>query len=238
MLIVPVLDLMRGQAVHARRGERARYQPLRSRFAADASPAALVDGLACAMPLRQLYIADLDALTNGVPDVALVMALAARHPQVRFLLDAGLRTPADATIYLTQPNIDLVIATETVALVQDYAPLCDAIPHDRRILSLDRRSDTALGCAELFSNVTHWPSRLIHMNLDRVGGEAGPDIAGIETLHARARATGASVAVYAAGGVRDEDDLARLAAAGAAGVLVGTALHGGTLDPTRLERYT
>ena len=44
-------------------------------------------------------------------------------------------------------------------------------------------------------------------------------------------------AVFAAGGVRGEDDLARLRAIGVAGVLVATALHDGRLSAAAVARF-
>ncbi|MBC8130797.1 MAG: nickel transporter, partial [Rhizobiaceae bacterium] len=45
-----------------------------------------------------------------------------------------------------------------------------------------------------------------------------------------------ATAVFAAGGVRDEDDLMRLEKAGIAGALVASALHDGRIDRAVLER--
>ena len=41
MRLIPVIDLMRGQAVRAVRGERSTYQPLRSRLCVGAEPVAV-----------------------------------------------------------------------------------------------------------------------------------------------------------------------------------------------------
>jgi phosphoribosylformimino-5-aminoimidazole carboxamide ribotide isomerase len=66
---------------------------------------------------------------------------------------------------------------------------------------------------------------VIVMALARVGAAAGPDLAGI----AAARALGMDRRIYAAGGVRGPEDLRALRGAGAAGVLVASAIHDGRL---------
>jgi len=71
-----------------------------------------------------------------------------------------------------------------------------------------------------------WPEQLIVMTLGRVGSGAGPDLARLAEIRALAGAR----RLYAAGGVRNGADLAALANAGAAGVLVASALHDGRLD--------
>jgi len=63
------------------------------------------------------------------------------------------------------------------------------------------------------------------MTLARVGSCAGPDVLRVADIVGRA----GKRRVYAAGGVRDHDDIDALRAAGAAGVLLATALHSGTI---------
>jgi phosphoribosylformimino-5-aminoimidazole carboxamide ribotide isomerase len=66
-----------------------------------------------------------------------------------------------------------------------------------------------------------------------VGTGAGPDLDALAALVKRAGGR----AVFAAGGVRGEDDLARLREIGVAGVLVATALHDGRLSPAAVARF-
>jgi phosphoribosylformimino-5-aminoimidazole carboxamide ribotide isomerase len=77
-----------------------------------------------------------------------------------------------------------------------------------------------------------WPADVIVMTLTRVGADAGPDIALARDIAARA---GLGRRVFAAGGVRNVDDLKRLADAGIAGALVATALHTGQIKTGDLE---
>ena len=48
MLVIPVLDLLDGQAVHAVRGRRDDYRPIRSLLAATSEPLALAPALVAA----------------------------------------------------------------------------------------------------------------------------------------------------------------------------------------------
>ena len=63
------------------------------------------------------------------------------------------------------------------------------------------------------------------IDLARVGSGSGPPLDAVAEL---ARAL-PGVEIYAGGGVRHDDDLRALEAAGAAGALVATALHEGRL---------
>jgi phosphoribosylformimino-5-aminoimidazole carboxamide ribotide isomerase len=69
------------------------------------------------------------------------------------------------------------------------------------------------------------------MTLARVGAREGPDLSRVAEVVARAGAR----RVYAAGGVRDANDLEALRRSGAAGALVATALHAGTITAGDLE---
>src|SRR5262249_9162262 len=70
-----------------------------------------------------------------------------------------------------------------------------------------------------------WPARVIVMTLDRVGSQSGPDLERLRAVKAAAK----DRAIYAAGGVRDGDDLQSLVNAGITGALVAAALHNGQI---------
>ncbi len=101
------------------------------------------------------------------------------------------------------------------------------------VLSLDFRGDDFLGPPALLADPDLWPRRVIVMTLARVGGGDGPDYERLRDVIARA---GADRLIYAAGGVRNGDDLEALRVMGAAGVLVATALHDGRIKTGDLLR--
>ena len=78
-----------------------------------------------------------------------------------------------------------------------------------------------------------WPARVIAMTLARVGGAAGPDTDRVAGIVAQAQGR----QVFGAGGVRHNADIDALATAGAAGVLVATALHTGALPSAELRKF-
>ena len=67
-ILVPVVDLLAGQVVHARRGERSRYQPIQSPLCPGSDLLPLARALRRASGSALLYAADLDALTERVAD--------------------------------------------------------------------------------------------------------------------------------------------------------------------------
>lgn len=226
MEVIPVLDLQDGQVVHARGGQRDAYRPLRTKLSATSAPADVLAGLLRLYPFRRLYVADLDAIERRGSHAALLATLARAHPGLEIWLDAG---AADAAAVTAAQALGLVAVLGSES--QRDAALLRARRDDPRVvLSLDFRAASFQGPAALLAETALWPRRVIAMTLAAVGGAAGPDLARVGAIAARA----GDRAVYAAGGVRDAADLAALAASGAAGALVASALHAGTLDAAAL----
>ena len=77
MKIVPVIDLKGGVVVHARRGRRDEYAPLRSPLVDGCEPVAVARALCAICRTTTLYVADLDALAGAPVDEATLAAVAA-----------------------------------------------------------------------------------------------------------------------------------------------------------------
>ena len=241
MQIIPVIDIKNGIAVHAKGGHREHYAALETRFAQVPEPTAIIAGMLNVMKIARIYIADLDAITKGAESTAhagadnnaMICQLARDYPKLGFMIDSGLTVRSVLDDYLQHSNLEFVIASETLSTLQDYNAVMTRIPATRSVLSLDRRGDRRLGPAALFERPSMWPRRVINMNLACVGGDDGPDWDGLEALRARRP----DCQLYAAGGVRDLDDLSRLAVLGTTAVLIGSALHDGRLDPAEVAKF-
>jgi phosphoribosylformimino-5-aminoimidazole carboxamide ribotide isomerase len=219
--VIPVIDLKGGEVVHAQRGERDSYRPVRSQLCQGSEPVAVVAGLLTVYPFATLYVADLDAIQARGDSTASVRQIRQRFPELRLWVDNGLADPAACRDWLARDLSDLVLGSEAQ---RDRAAL-DALSDDdaRRhlILSLDYKNDRFLGPPDLLSAPSLWPDRIIVMTLSRVGSRGGPDL----DLLRRWRHEVPAKKIFAAGGVRGGEDLLALADCGISGVLVATALH-------------
>ena len=235
--IVAVMDLEGGRVVHAVRGERERYRPLRSRLVAGAEPVAVASAFRERLGLDELYVADLDAIAGRPAHRDAVAALAAGS---RVLLDAGASDPA-AVRDLVALGVDrVVVGSETLPGPAALKRLRAALPDAPLVVSLDLRAGrvlspdpvlAGLGAAEALARLADAaPTEAIVLDLARVGSGEGPDVALIAALHERFD----DLPLIAGGGVRHAGDLRALAAAGAAGALVATALHDGAIGPAEL----
>jgi phosphoribosylformimino-5-aminoimidazole carboxamide ribotide isomerase len=226
--IVPVIDLKDGVVVHARRGRRDEYAPLESPLVQGCEPVAVARALCGMCRTKTLYVADLDALTGKQPDEVILTALAAEtEPWV----DAGATTPERAAALRRAGVARNVIGTESL----EPLPAREPSPTPPMVLSVDLRDGRLISPdpelagrppadAVPLARSLHVDELLV-IDLARVGSGAGPPLDAVAQL-ARALPT---TAIYAGGGVRDDDDLRALESAGAAGALVATALHEGKL---------
>jgi uncharacterized protein related to proFAR isomerase len=236
MKLIPVLDLMHGQAVHARGGDRAQYRPIESPLCpGTAAPLPLARALLQAAGGDTLYIADLDALQGGDVQVDAIRALLAALPALQLWLDAGFATAAAATDVLQAlgPHAACVTPVWASEALPDTATATAALAdREQAVLSLDRRGTQTWDAAGLWQRPDLWPRRVIVMTLDRVGTHHGPDWATLAAVQAKAP----GVELIGAGGLRDAADVAQAEAAGIRAWLVATALHegrlGGRVDPS------
>jgi phosphoribosylformimino-5-aminoimidazole carboxamide ribotide isomerase len=229
--VIPVLDLMHGQVVHAVRGERSAYRPIISPLAAGSEPVTIARALLsrCPPPRGQpavLYVADLDAIQGGAVQLGALAALLALRPDLALWLDAGFSGPAAAQAVRAAlsdaARVRPVYGSESLAGAGALDELA-VDPH--AILSLDCRLAQPLDPSGIWQHPHAWPRTVVVMTLDRVGSGGGPDLG----TFARLRALAPDRKWVGAGGVRDAADLQAAAAAGAAAWLVASALHDGRL---------
>lgn len=230
MDIIPVIDLKGSVVVRARAGARAHYAPIETPLAPTSSPRDIVAGFLALYPFRKIYIADLDAITSVGDHAAIVTELEDAFPEIEFWVDSGVATEKTASAWLSDHRGALVIGSESLV---DSATSPRLKDESRRVLSLDFRGDDFQGPAELASNASLWPDRIIVMTLAKVGTGSGPDFSRLGEIQSRAHGR----KIYAAGGVRNGDDLRALAKAGIAGALIATALHDGAVTAQDIEDH-
>lgn len=227
--VIPVLDLKDGAVVHARMGRRDRYRPIETPLSPTAEPIAVGRGLLSIHPFATFYIADLDAIEGKGDNDAALERLRTEFPDLNFWVDNGVADLARARRWLDADLGQLVLGSES----QKDGGVVRALCQDERvILSLDYRGDRFVGPAAVLSDVDAWPERVIVMTLARVGSALGPDRDRLAAIKALAP----EKLVYAAGGVRDADDLAALARDKVAGALVASCLHNGKLTGAQIAQ--
>ena len=224
--------------MHAVRGDRERYRPLRSRIAAGSDPLDVARGVRERFALDELYVADLDAIGGGPGHPGVVAALAR---EARLMVDAGAVEAAAVARLFALGAARVIVGTESLPGAEAFARLRSELPGAPLVVSLDLRGGqvlspdpalAALDPAGALARLADAGAReAILLDLARVGSGDGPDVALLGALRTRVP----DVALLAGGGVRHAADLRALADAGAVGALVATALHGGAIAPEELR---
>jgi phosphoribosylformimino-5-aminoimidazole carboxamide ribotide isomerase len=230
--IIPVLDLKHGKVVRARAGDRASYQPIVTPLSPTSDAADVLHGLLQLTRFPIVYAADLDAISGEGGHGDVLDALAIANPGIEFWLDGGFATAESARDAAASRMVP-VFGSESLNDAGDLAAARAKFGSEAIVLSLDYSAGRFMGAPEIERRPDLWPDRVILMTLDRVGTGTGPDLEALAELVRRA----GHRAVFAAGGVRHEDDLARLHAIGVAGVLVATALHDSRLSAAAVTRF-
>jgi phosphoribosylformimino-5-aminoimidazole carboxamide ribotide isomerase len=242
MQIIPVLDLAGGIAVHARAGDRHRYETVRSVLAPEGNgdPVALIRAFGEVLGAEECYVADLDAIQGGPVQRAVLRELATVETGFAgsLLVDAGTHRPGGGLEVLSCGASEIVVGLESLHAFGDLTDIVERIGSSRVIFSLDLRLGSpvlhpamqdASGAADALSLASQAVEggirTLLVLDIGRVGTGCGMDLGLLDLL--RRRFSG--VRLLAGGGVLTRRDLDRVRDVGCDGVLVASAIHAGRI---------
>ena len=245
MKIIPVIDLKAGEVVHAVRGERDRYRPVESCISKSSQPGDVAVAFA-RLGALEVYVADLDAIAGGEPNIAAYEAIVDAGP--RLWLDAGIRNAEDADVITRSLGNDealesLVIGSETLEKTAALRELLDSPTAPEITFSLDHRDGALIARISAWQDtsiveiarevVGYGVRRFVDLDLARVGNGDGPQGRGLpgeipNVVH------GSFVAI--GGGVRSLQDIVQLDELGYDAALVATALHNGSISASEFQR--
>jgi phosphoribosylformimino-5-aminoimidazole carboxamide ribotide isomerase len=226
MKLIPVIDLMNGVVVSALKGERQNYLPCTTPLCHSSKPEVVISALLDLYPFNTLYIADLDAITGVGSNIEVIRGLSSKFSQTVFWLDNGLND-----LQHLQSFARPVIGTESLGTIEQLSHLITSLPSP--LLSLDFVDNRFKGPEGLLDYPELWPDEVIVMSLSHVGSAAGADTLRLQQLSR----ISPGHRLYAAGGIRDREDLQQLNELGVSGALLSTALHQGTIDSPTLHAY-
>lgn len=228
MEVLPAIDLLGDQAVRLHQGDYDRVTgfgapaELAARFAAEGA--------------RWIHVVDLSGAREGRvrPDAVRALVHAAGRSSVQ--ASGGIRSVADAHALLRAGAARVVVGTAAFGGSLDAFV---AALGDRLVVALDVRdgvvrsagwtASTGLGLDDAVELcVTAGVKRLLCTAIDRDGTLGGPDVELVARVVERS-----GLPVLAAGGIRNENDLAALETAGAEGAIVGRALLQGLVSLAR-----
>lgn len=236
MRIIPVLDVMNGVVVRAVGGMRENYRPIVSKLTKSTAPLDVLKALIDVTGSDVAYVADLDAIRHqGQPSPALLNLI--DSTSCRLWIDFGIRT-IDCLSKIPSAVVP-VIGTETIESFEVARVARQRFSHV--VGSIDCSSGVAIGknrhltAAQLANEfLACGIEQMIALDLAAVGTGQADSLDDVERIMSVAEIIDSlepDGKVFVGGGIRNRDDLRRYQNAGAAGVLVASALHDGLLSP-------
>ncbi len=224
-----VMDLLDGVVVHAKRGEREKYVPIHrfSSIVTSSDPACVIETI----KPKEVYIADLNRLMSTGNNRPILKDLRTRNRDLRIMLDYGVNGMEDLKEAVDAEMADkFVLGTETISIeLLEEASKSDIITDicisldlfNNEVLTSDTRMK--IDPLQLIKELNKFPVRdVIVLELNKVGTKSGIDF---EFL---ARAVELSEHdILCGGGVRNCEDVDKMAEIGVKGALVATAVHDG-----------
>jgi phosphoribosylformimino-5-aminoimidazole carboxamide ribotide isomerase len=227
MQIWPAIDLRGGKCVRLRQGD---YQQ-ETVFAQE--PADVARQFAD-QGAQHLHIVDLEGAREGLPvNLPSVQEILAAV-DIECELGGGIRDEQSIRELFGFGLSRLVVGTSALTDPEWFRGMCRQYP-DRLVLGIDARDGraatdgwlktsevSAIDLARQFGNERL--AAIIYTDIATDGMMSGPNVEAMAQMQAAVE-----IPVIASGGVTTADDVARLAAAGLAGCIIGRALYEGTL---------
>ncbi|WXG39898.1 MAG: HisA/HisF-related TIM barrel protein [Candidatus Freyarchaeum deiterrae] len=241
MRVIPVIDMLKGEAVQAIRGERQKYQPLKTVLAPSSDPTDIAIAFQESFGFNELYIADLDAIMGTVSNLEVIKKIS-DTTDLKLIVDAGVNNPRDARRILKAGAEKVIIATETLSSIKQLGECVKAVGKQKIVGSLDYKEERILTkseeimklnvarAAEMFEK--NGVSEIIFLQLSRVG-----TLQGLETKNLKEIIQTVKIPVLTGGGIESVSEIIALRNLGVAGVLVATALHKGNIRPEDLQNF-
>lgn len=236
--VIPVIDILNGVVVHAVKGLRSQYQPLKSTITKSTAPLEVAQAFK-ALDFSELYMADLDAIVDCSSNFDTLKHIV-DETGLCLMVDAGITSQSRAKLLLKTGVTKLVIGTETLTSKTFIAQAVKQLGSDRVVVSVDLKDDKVLTKPQFDGHTdpicllkelrAMGVGQVIVLDLTRVGSGEGVNMVLLK------EAIDLGLEVYVGGGVRDIQDLIELKTSGVTGALVATALHRGKISMVDLKR--
>ncbi|MHA1349504.1 MAG: HisA/HisF-related TIM barrel protein [Promethearchaeota archaeon] len=239
--IIPVIDILNSQAVHAIKGEREKYKPLKSVLINDSNPTRIASKLKNEYLFNEFYIADLDAILQGKPNIAILLKIL-DIPGVEVMIDPGIKTEKNLEKYFKLNLKSLILGLETLRDLNVITRCLKLFDSNKIVVSIDMYNEVIQtnikeirnqNILEIVRKIEDLGVvKIILLDLFKIGQKIG----GISALYLKIR-KGFSGEILVGGGIKDIQDIKEYRSNNFSGVLIGTALHDGSIKIEELRSF-
>ncbi len=239
--IIPVIDILCSQAVHAIKGERENYKPLKSVLINDSNPIQVASKLKNKYLFNEFYIADLDAILQRKPNITILSKIL-DIPGIEIIIDPGIKTKKNIEKYFRHNLKSLVLGLETLRDLKVITECLKLFDTNKIIVSIDMYNEDILtniteirnqDILEIVSKIEDLGvNNILLLDLFKVGQKMG----GIPALYLKIREV-FNGEILVGGGIKDIQDIKEYKSNNFSGVLIGTALHDGSIKIEELRSF-
>jgi len=237
--IIPVIDILNSRAVHAIKGDRENYKPLKSGLFETTDPTNIIKTLNKKYNFNEFYIADLDSILKKKLNIQILKQIG-NIENVKIIIDPGIVTPKEIKNF-TQINFRaLILGLETIKNLKAINKSIEFLGINKVIVSIDMYKGKILSNAKEFKNYPMLNviekiemlgvKTLILLDLFRVGLKLG----GVPQLYIDILQN-FNGDIYVGGGIKNLNDILQYKDEGFSGVLIATALYDGTIEIEKLK---
>jgi len=239
--IIPVIDILNSKAVHAKKGERTKYKPLKSKLIQSSNPVEIIQLFKKKYGFNDFYVADLDSIINKNPNLPILKEIL-EISDMNIILDPGIVNLEDIYLFSRFNIKNLILGLETLKSITLIDQSLQILDQNKIIISIDMYNGQILSSAKDIKNQN--PLKLIKkieslgikniilLDLFRVGQKIGgiPPLY-LDLLH---NFTGN---IFIGGGIKNYRDILDYKEQNFSGILIATALYDGTVDIEKLRYF-
>ncbi len=238
--VIPVIDILNSEVVHAVKGERDKYRPLKSVLVKSTEPVEIITKIKNDTLIHEVYIADLDAILKREPNYSL-FAKILKIPDIKVLIDPGIILAKNISEYSDYGLDSLILGLETIENLSVISDCLEIMGTHKTIVSIDMYKEAIITNVKEIRNQHPTETikkieelgvkKIILLDLYKVGQKIG----GIPPLYLEIREQ-FNGQILVGGGIKDIRDIEMYKHHNFSGVLVGTALHDGTIELEKLRK--
>lgn len=237
--VIPVLDILNNVVVHAVRGFRNEYKPIRSRFINSSNISDVIE-FYNNFGFQELYIADLDLIINHNCQIEQLKMILSKS-KMKIMIDAGIRNLDDLKIIKGIGFHKIILGSETIESLDTIKECIEIIGKESVIISVDMRNNqlmtnnleiSKLGIQGFVGELNVMKiHQIILLDMGKVGSKSGC----YDELYGKIREKYPNISILIGGGARNIDDLVYLKEKKMNGVLIASALYDGSIAKKDLE---
>lgn len=240
--IFPVIDILNSTAVHAIKGERDHYQPLKSPLFNTSEPLDIVRNLKEKFNIKQFYIADLDAIIKQKPNFRILKKIL-EIENIEIIVDPGIKSSNDLKKYSEFKIESIILGLETIQKIKTIKESFKIFNKNKIIISIDMYKEKIISKINKLKRLT--PLTIVR-KLEKIGiktiilldiFKVGQKIGGIPPLYLKIKKN-FNGNVLVGGGIKNLNDVLLYYEESFSGVLIGTAIYDGTINLKKLNIFT